>query len=151
MVTISSITNGMAWEFANITEASLRVGHMVDVGATWPTLVDFNNMMETIESVYGTRATDIQKYSAWREEIAATPIFPVSASFSLASPLSGTIIAPTEVNWTYSIYHTTDFCFWKELQRIRSPREGQIRIPVQIQRGRHEFWKIIKFQERRQQ
>lgn len=153
--TIGSITNGLSWEMENISGASIRIGHLVDVGDTWPTLADFNDMMETMEGFYGTRATDIQKYSDWREEINAQPIMPATAFLQLATPLSGTIVIPTETNWIYSILHSSDLCLWKEVHRVKARDQGQgqgqgrIIYPVQF-RGRQGYWKIQRFQERRQ-
>lgn len=146
--TFSSISNGVAWERANVTGADVRVGLEADIGAglTWPTLPDFNAILETVEAAWGPGdAVDIQSYRLWREAIAALPIVSVAATLRVARPFSGEIAFDMETNWTYLIHHSLDLCAWQELHRIEVSAPGPMKFPVPLAEP-HGFWTITRHQ-----
>ncbi len=150
-LTFSSINSGVSWERANCPGAEVRVGIEADIGPgqTWPTMPDFNNMMETMETAYeNSGAVDIQSYSLWREAIAAQPLVAVPAVMLPASPLpGGTIIFTAEPGWTHLLLYSSNLCSWQEVQRFRNPEAGPIAQPVPFV-GPKGFWVVQKFQER---
>ncbi len=147
--TFSSIDNGVSWERANVSGASVRVGLEADIGAglTWEVLPDFDAMMETLEAAYGAGgAVDIQSYTLWREAVAAQPIMAVDAALQVAQLADGgDIIFATESNWTYLIHQTLDLCAWQEVKRLAAVETNLMKFPVQF-RGAHGFWRITRFQ-----
>lgn len=149
-LTFSSIDNGVSWERTNISGASVRVGLEADIGTglTWPTIPDFNNMMETLESNYGASgAVDIQSYKLWREAIAAQPIVAVAAALQPAQLFTGgDIIFDTATNWTYLVHHTADLCAWQEIRRVKAVQAGEERLPVLFGQPQG-FWRVSRFQE----
>jgi len=146
--TLSSISNGVAWERANISGADVRVGLEADVGAglTWATLADFNVMIENVEGAFGPGdAVEIQSYTLWREAIAAGPIVSVAVAFHYALALgSGDISFDTETNWTYLVHHTIDLCAWQEIQRVKAAETGSVKLPVRLREPRG-FWRVTRF------
>ena len=123
--TFSQIDSGVDWERNNITNAAVRIGLETDIGtgATWPTSIDFNNMMETLESNYGTDgATDIQSYRHWRDALIAEVLGSVDVSiFATPGTKQAALHFQTDTNFTYSILHSINLCNWQELVRYRAP------------------------------
>lgn len=143
--TFSLIDSGVSWERANITNASVRIGLETDIGSsgTWPTSLDFNNMMETLESSYGIdEATDIQAYAIWRQKL----IDEVFGSVGVAiHAIPGTKQAQLQFDvtnhTTYAILHTIDLCNWQEAVRFRAPAPISTNITVSATNN-YGFWKI---------
>lgn len=146
--TFSLINNGVTWERTNITGAVVRVGIQPKIPETWADVPAFNNMMETLETAYGTGgAVDIENYRRWREELAAQPLVPVAAAFKPLMPAgTGEIEFETEPGWTYVILSSLNLCNWQEIARHRAASTavfGQ-RLDTRAPRG---FWQVIRFQE----
>ncbi len=144
--TFSQIDNGVMWERTNITNAAVRIGLETSIGPspeTWPTSIDFNNMMETLETNYGIdEATDIQSYRHWREALLAEVIGSVGVAIS---PTPGTKMADlqfdTDTNYTYAIFHSINLCNWQEIARYRAPEN--IATNYTVSTSNHVgFWKI---------
>lgn len=145
--TFSSIDNGVMWERANFTKP-VRCGLEADIGPgqTWPSVPDFHNMMETIETAYGpSAATDVQSYRLWREEIASQPILPVAAVLRLGPTGIVAIEFPVEQGWIHLIHYSTNLCDWVEIRRMEISVSGLQSVPVTAQ-GERGFWRVSRFQ-----
>jgi len=145
---LSAISNGVAWERANIAGTDVRVGLESDIGATntWATLADFNAMMETVEAAFGfADAVDIQDYTSWRQAWATLPILPVAVAYAVRSQAAAADISfETEANWTYVVNYSMDLCGWQEVQRIPVSAPGKATIPVRFDNVQG-FWSITRF------
>ena len=132
--TFTNIDNGVSWERANITNCSVRIGLETDIGAsgTWPTSIDFNNMMQTLETNYGTdEASDIQAYAIWRQRLIDEVIGSITVAIkAVPGTKSADLEFETKPNTTYSVLHTIDFCNWLELERFRAPRQFTTNVTV---------------------
>ena len=145
--TFSNIDNGVNWERSNITNAAVRIGLETDIGAgaTWSTSLDFNAMMETLETNYGIdEATDIQAYAIWRQALVDELIGSVGVAIS---PTPGTKQAQlqfdTDTNFTYAVFHTINLCNWQEIARYRAPANIATNYTVSAS-NTVGFWKIQK-------
>ena len=143
--TFSNIDNGVTWERANITNAAVRIGLETDIGATgtWPTSLDFNAMMETLETNYGIdEATDIQAYAIWRQALIDEVIGSVGVAIS---PDPGTKQADLQFDLTndttYAIFHTINLCNWQEIARFRAAATIATNYTVSTSNSVG-FWKI---------
>ena len=149
-LTFSSINNGVTWERTNVSGAVVRCGIEADigVGATWPSVPNFNAMMETMEAAYGPGgAVDIQSYRQWREAIALQPIIIVDAVLRKGSVAAATdLVFPAEANWTQIVLYSSDLCVWQELWRYRTSASGEVKHPVDLRAPRG-FWQVVQFQE----
>jgi hypothetical protein len=141
----SNIDDGVSWERANITNATVRIGLESDIGSsgTWPTSLDFDAMMETMESNYGTdEATDIQAYAIWHQKLVDEAIGSVGVELH-ASP--GTKQADLQFNikpdTTYAILHTINLCNWLEIARFRGTETFATNITVSTD-APVGFWKV---------
>ena len=143
--TFSNIDNGVNWERANITNATVRIGLETDIGAgaTWPTSLDFNAMMETMETNYGTdEATDIQAYAIWRQKLTAEAFGSVGVAIhAIPGTKQAGLQFDTETNTTYAILHTINLCNWQEIARFRSAETISTNITVSTS-APVGFWKV---------
>jgi hypothetical protein len=142
--TLSNIDNGVSWERANIT-AAVRIGLETDIGATWPTSLDFNAMMETLESNYGIdEATDIQAYAIWRQKLIDEALTAVGVELR---PIPGTkqlqLQFDTDTNYTYAILYTINLCNWLEAERFRGPANVATNLTVPTD-DPHGYWRVQK-------
>ena len=146
----SSINNGVSWERANISGADVRVGLEADIGSTgtWSYVPDFNAMMETMESAYGSSgAVDIQSYRQWREALAALPLVAVSAVIEpVALALEGDVVFPGQSGWTHVILQSAGLCSWQEILRVKAVETAPITHRVGFD-GARGFWKVQRFEE----
>jgi hypothetical protein len=143
--TFSNIDNGVSWERMNITNASVRIGLESDIGgsATWPTSLDFDAMMETLESNYGIdEATDIQAYAIWRQKLIDEVFGSVGvAVHAIPGTKQAQLQFDTKPDTTYSILHTINFCNWQEIARFRGPQALSTNITVSTD-APVGFWKV---------
>ncbi len=143
--TFSSIDNGVTWERSNITAAQVRCGLEADIGTstTWPSVPAFNDMMNTLESAYGTAgAVDIQSYRLWREAIAAQPIVAVEAALK-----HWHVGFDTLPGWNYVILESSNLCTWKQIYEHRAVQHESVLFSVDHARTRtRAFWRVERFQ-----
>ena len=143
--TFSQIDNGVDWERANITSAAVRIGLETDIGAgnTWPTSLDFDAMMETLETNYGIdEATDIQAYAIWRQALIDEAIGSVGVAIhAIPGTKQAALHFDADTNHTYAILHTINFCNWQEVARFRAPATISTNYTVSTSNAVG-FWKI---------
>ena len=147
----SSISNGVAWEVANITNAKVRVGIEADIGTakTWPDVPAFNDMVEQLEiATTYPKAVDIQSYRQWREAIAAQPILEVAIKAFPATLATGEGElefdgAPT---WNFIIHHSFNLCDWREIQRFKTADTNTPTRPVRLD-NKIGFWRVRQFED----
>ncbi|MDF7825878.1 hypothetical protein P4B35_17750 [Pontiellaceae bacterium B12227] len=143
--TFSNIDSGVSWERANITNATVRVGLESDIGSggTWPTSLDFNAMMETLETNYGTdEATDIQAYAIWRQALFDEAFGSVGVDIhAIPGTKQAELEFNTQTNTTYAILHTLNLCNWQEIARFRAPHAFTTNFPVSTD-APFGYWKI---------
>ncbi|MDF7807565.1 hypothetical protein P4E94_08965 [Pontiellaceae bacterium B12219] len=141
----SSIDDGVSWERTNITNATVRIGLETDIGSsgTWATSLDFDAMMETLESSYGTdEATDIQAYAIWRQKLIDEAIGSVGADlYATPGSKQAEIQFNTKPDTTYAILHTINLCNWKEIARFRAAEVLSTNITVSTD-DPVGFWKV---------
>jgi hypothetical protein len=144
--TFNNIGDGVSWERANITNATVRIGLETDIGSsgTWPTSLDFDAMMETMESNYGTdEATDIQAYAIWRQKLIDEAIGSVDVTIH-ATPgtKQANLQFETNPDTTYAILHTINLCNWQEMARFRTAETISTNITVSTDASVG-FWKVL--------
>jgi hypothetical protein len=143
--TFSNIDSGVSWERAHITNATVRIGLESDIGAgaTWPTSLDFEAMLETLESNYGTdEAADIQAYAIWRQALADEAFGSVNVAIHTApGPRQAQLAFDITSNTTYAILHTTNLCNWLEIERFRAPETNPTNKTVSMTNPIG-FWKV---------
>jgi hypothetical protein len=148
--TYNSINNGVSWERTNVSGATVRVAleALVGSGQTWSSMPNFNAMMQTLETAYGSNgAVDIQSYTQWREATAAQPIYDVRAYLERSPSVdAGKVTFSTEMGWTYLVHHSQDLCNWQEVARSKPTVPSSISHPVEFTQARG-FWKVSRFQE----
>jgi len=147
---ITAVQNNMSWEHGNIANEKIRVGHMCDVGATWTSYAHFKVMMLSMESVYGSRAVDIQSYRRWQQGLISGSFPAVPASVEPALPGSGggsgwdgEIVWSAGTRGSYSLLESTNLCQWLEVRRFEVEQPGMQRTPFQIS-GPRKFWKVVQ-------
>ncbi|MDF7801865.1 hypothetical protein P4C99_20475 [Pontiellaceae bacterium B1224] len=143
--TFSNIDGGVSWERANITNATVRIGLETDIGAggTWPTSLDFDAMMESMETNYGTdEATDIQAYAIWRQKLTDEAL---GGTGVVIHAIPGTKQAElqfdTKPDTTYAILHTINLCNWQEISRFRNAETISTNVTVSTD-SPVGFWKV---------
>ena len=143
----SSIDLAVEYERAHILGATVRTGIQPIIGAdeTWADIGDFNSMVNTLETAYGSdSATDIENYRLWREAIAAQPITAVATSLSASPP---DLTFNTTTGGTYVVQHSINLCNWQEIQRVRAREINSItNLPVSLDADLG-FWNIYRFED----
>lgn len=142
--TFGNIDNGVGWERANITNASVRIGLESDIGAgaTWPTSLDFDAMMETLETNYGiAAATDIQAYAIWRQVLADEALTGVGVEIHPLQERGQADLRFDLTNATYAILHTVNLCNWQEVARFRANATASTNYTVSTSNSAG-FWQV---------
>jgi hypothetical protein len=149
---LTAIVNSMSTEHTLIDPARIRIGHMCDVGATWPNYATFWMMTYALEDQYGSRAVDIQSYRRWREALSLPGFTAVPVSVALPSTISSTggigqveVACRPRTSGKFVVLDSTNLCNWHEVRRFEVKGPGEIRMSFPAA-GPRRFWRIVQIE-----
>lgn len=153
-----TINNITTYERLNVLPTKARIGMKphVGVGAIWPNLSTFENVMEQVEDSTGpAESVDLDNYARWRLAIElGSPIITgtgLDAVFDFAKPNRPVIHVEVKPNHLYIVRFTSDLKDPKqarEVTRLRTKlsQPERMSIPLEIQRN-HGFWLIERIKD----